>query len=158
MKTYRVLITEIRRSPAHAQSILDKLSKSKNMLHRQKASNQIRNLIPEHPISGIISHPSNWGDGELRDVPMHKLYSDQYRVDKSVVTGKINKTIKRHSSPTVRVVHHVPSDTYHVADGNHRANEAKLKGNRFLKAVVLPSNQTIHGFDIKTFKQIKVHE
>lgn len=150
-------LNEIKRSPKHAAALLDRISRGKRVSYNDKYGNetQVRNMIPEHPISTKLSIQNNLGDAEIRDVPFHKLYSEQDLVQKQVVDSKIKKTWKKHSSKLPIVMHHVPTDTYHLVDGNHRANEKKLLGHKSLRAHVLTSHQKIGQFREETISVLR---
>jgi hypothetical protein len=74
--------------------------------------------------------------GEKRKVPLRKIVSAQNTVSVSGVHKKIDR--KGPNTPSVPYfVHHKPTDTYHLADGNHRVNSARLKRQSHIDGKVL---------------------
>ena len=60
-------LNEIKRSPKHAAALLDRISRGKRVSYNDKYGNetQVRNMIPEHPISTKLSIQNNLGDAEI---------------------------------------------------------------------------------------------
>lgn len=139
MKTYRQFISEQKqqRTAERAYRLVDRIHKKSKISY----SDDIKNLLPKHQISATVGLNLNYKDfkerGTITDVPMHKLYSDQRAVNSEVLKKKIRGDWKHHDPEIPYVIHHVPTDTYHLYDGNHRANQTKLLRHAVLKASVI---------------------
>lgn len=111
---------------------------SKNFTQSQKSDDwhQMRNMVPHPTHSPVVDFRvfDRKGMTSLEDVPMHKLVSNQPEVSHEVVSGKLRGTITSHEPETPQVIHH--KGTYHLVDGNHRANVALLKGDLTMRAHV----------------------
>lgn len=69
-------------------------------------------------------------------VPINKVYSRQRFVIGGAVKHKLNgDPLNSTERPTM--IYHKATDTYHIHDGNHRANAARLRGDRTIDADVL---------------------
>ena len=74
---------------------------------------------------------------KLEHVPIHKIVSTQRTVSSDVVKQKIHGDFKDHFPEHPYFFHHEASDKYHQVDGNHRTNEAKFKGDKHIRGLVI---------------------
>lgn len=120
------------RSPERA----DKLLKYVHHRYLGVDGEQMRNPIPRaarRPAVPMVDF--DYGQGQLRDVPVHSIVSGQSHVSSEVVSKKIRGQWKQHEPEIPWFVHH--EGTHYLIDGNHRAVEAKFKGMSHIKGLVI---------------------
>lgn len=79
---------------------------------------------PEAGTSGLVN-------STLRDVPVERLRTDQQKLRRKVV----DRYVQQPSDEPV-VVHEHPGPEYWLADGNHRAAAAAVRGDATVRAEV----------------------
>jgi hypothetical protein len=155
---YRKLkkIEEAERTPERAKQLLNRLQKMKKYqkedrkLHsyaeygfnsNDEYENEKAELSKKHQKQiRSLAEPSEWPKGfgniqkvdALEEVPIHKIKTDQSSVSSWEVSRKIDSKEEDHPE----FYYHNPSDSYYIADGNHRVSAARLLGKKTIKGIV----------------------
>ena len=147
MKSFKEFLTEVKRDRQRATKLLNhvykkqRFNKVDNPL-RKGFSDDYHTVIPwtYHDKSNFkvgndyIRSPS-FKNKPLVDVPVGHLVTAQERVSRSVVSKKIHGKFPDHDPEHPQVVHY--QGKYHIWDGNHRANKARLMDKKTIKAQVV---------------------
>lgn len=134
----------VERTPKRAHKLLDYISKK---YWKADSERDHYNLIPyasyngkrftyKHMTGRALDHDEFHKNGELKDVPIHKIKTDQKDVSVYGVHKKIGG--EKHNDPDIPyIIHQKETDSYYLWDGNHRVNAAKLLRKPTIKAKVL---------------------
>ena len=131
------------RSQARAIKLLNYIHKRYN----NNMSDQIKNLVPVNDDyydflkkNRTISQ-NMFKRSKFKRVPLNKIVTMQYEVNKEVVIKKIRRTWKWDWPKNVHLIHY--NGTYYLDDGNHRVNKAKLLGHKTIKAKVVYADKVL---------------
>lgn len=147
MMSFQEFLTEVRRDRKRATKLLNRVFKSQrynkvdNPL-RKGYSDEFHTLIPwthqttqRFKVDGDFVSPRHFKNAPVVNVPVEHLVTHQERVSRSVVSRKIQGKFPDHDPDIPQVVHY--QGKFHIYDGNHRANKARLTGQKTMKAQVV---------------------
>lgn len=136
MKKLRDII-EAERSPERAEKLLNYIVKRKKIkLNKKKEISPFIDSAGAFNASKYVPTRQQWKNSLLINVPISKIKSSQSSVELDSLIKKI-KGDKLNSPEFPEIIHHKETDTYHLIDGNHRVNAAKLLKKEFIKSRVI---------------------
>ena len=111
--------------------------KSKGLTGRDP--DQMTNIVPRARERPNVSYMDlemhfEYSGSKPRDVPVHTIISGQRTVSKNVVSQKVAGTWKQHDPEYPWMIQH--RGVHYLLDGNHRVAQARLKGEKHIKAMV----------------------
>lgn len=124
------------RTPEQAIQYLNSIAPKIKVKSGWHGDDQIKNLIPIANFHSPRLSNSEVMSCRLRDVPVHKIYTNQERVSIDVVRKKITGDWTRDRPKHPCVLYMKSLDKYIMVDGNHRVNKAILLREHTIKAKV----------------------